>query len=133
MVTKPRKPTKYTAEFVENELLNMLEEIKADREIVLMGQLFENRDYSPQRFSEWREKFKDNKRISESLRKIKSILETRINLRGLKGEFNATMTKLNLTNNYGWRDRIENEVTGRDGGPIETKWEIIVHDADAPA
>jgi hypothetical protein len=46
---------------------------------------------------------------------------------------NATGAIFNLKNNYGWKDKHENELTGKDGGPIETKWEIIVHDADAPA
>jgi DNA-binding XRE family transcriptional regulator len=32
-----------------------------------------------------------------------------------------------------WRDKIEAELTGKDGGPIETKWEIFIHDGDAPA
>ena len=49
LVTKTCKPTKYTAEFVAQETENMLNEVKADPKIVLMGQLFENRDYSQQR------------------------------------------------------------------------------------
>lgn len=108
MITKPEK---YTREFVSSELDNMLSELIEDNSIVILGELFMRRNYSLQRFSEWEDKFKDDDMISESIKKIKSILETRLNLGGLRGELNPTMTIFNLKNNYGWRDKTETDIT----------------------
>lgn len=116
MITKPEK---YTAEFVQNELLSMIQEIENDQEIIVLGELFKHRDYSPQRFSEWAEKFSDNNEITESIKRIKSILETRINTGALKGKLNATMTIFNLKNNYGWKDKFENDVTVKPAGNLK--------------
>jgi hypothetical protein len=110
MVTKP---TKYTKEFVTAELKDMLEQIRNNPDIILLGQVIENKDYSLQRFSEWRKKFEGDKEISETIGKIKGILETRLNFGGIKGDFNATMTKLNLINNYGWVDKVDTELSGK--------------------
>ena len=108
MITKPEK---YTSEFVTAELGNMIAELGIDDSIVILGELFNTRDYSMQRFSEWEDKFKNDDRISESIKRIKSILETRLNIGGLKGKLNPTMTIFNLKNNYGWKDKTETDVT----------------------
>ncbi len=105
------RPEKYTAEFVGKELANMLEEAKADKDMVILGELFDCRDYSPQRFSEWEEKFRDNAEISESIKILKGLFERRLNLGGLQNRLNATMTIFNLKNNYGWKDKMEQDVT----------------------
>jgi hypothetical protein len=104
------KPEKYTEEFVSTELAAMLSELKENETVVILGELFNNRDYSPQRFSEWEEKFKDNPEISESIKRIKSLLETRLNSGGLRGKLNPTMTIFNLKNNYGWKDKTEQDL-----------------------
>ncbi len=46
---------------------------------------------------------------------------------------NVTGVIFNLKNNFGWRDKIEQEVSGKDGGPIETdnKWTIEIVSANA--
>jgi len=108
MITKPEK---YTKEFVLLELTNMLNELVDSPEVVILGELFNKRDYSAQRFSEWEEKFKKDDEISESIKRIKSTLETRLNSGGLRGKLNPTMTIFNLKNNYGWRDKTETDLT----------------------
>lgn len=100
-------PEKYTREFVEAELQAILQELKDNQDTVILGELFDTRDYSPQRFSEWEAKFADDVEISESIKRIKGILETRLNSGGLKGKFNPAMTIFNLKNNYGWKDKTE--------------------------
>ena len=122
MVTKP---TKYTKEFVTAELKDMLEQIRNNPDIILLGQVIENKDYSRQRVSEWRKKFEGDKEISDTFSKIKGILETRLNIGGIKGDFNATMTKLNLINNYGWVDKQETAVTGPGGKPLGITVEFV--------
>lgn len=108
MITKPEV---YTEEFVKKELADILVEISTNREYVVMGEIFENRAYSSQRFSEWAEKFKDNFEISESIKKIKDVFEYRVNIGGLKGKLNPAMSIFNLKNNYGWRDNRDIDIT----------------------
>lgn len=115
------KPEKYTKEFVRLELTAMLKELKKDDTVVILGELFDRRDYSLQRFSEWEKKFEKDAEISESIKRIKSILETRLNLGGLKGKLNPTMTIFNLKNNYGWRDKTEVEESGEKRVIVETR------------
>lgn len=109
MITKPEK---YTREFVSSELADMMQELQDNTEIVILGELFKSRDYSAQRFSDWEQKFSDDDQIMESIKRIKSTLETRINIGGLKGKLNPTMTIFNLKNNYGWKDKNETELSG---------------------
>ena len=103
------KPTIYTEEFVLNELNDMMTEIIEDKDIFLLGELFETRSYHYQRYSEWDKAFKDNKEISDTIKRIKHTLEYRLNKRGLEGKSNAAMTIFNLKNNYDWKDKTEVE------------------------
>ena len=106
-VKKTTKPIIYTEEFVREEVIKILEEARENKELTVIGEIFENKAYSSQRFSEWAEKFKNNDEISESIKKIKNVFENRVNIGGLKGKLNPTMSIFNLKNNYGWRDKTE--------------------------
>lgn len=114
------KPVVYTEDFVLTELADIYKEISGNKELVVLGEVFENKAYSSQRFSEWSEKFKDNDEISESIKKIKDVFENRVNIGGLKGKLNPTMCIFNLKNNYGWKDKSEQDVTsgGKSFAPI---------------
>ena len=101
------KPTKYTEAFVLEEVRSMLTEIRSDTSIFYLWQVFDKMDYSMQRFSEWRDDFKDNEEISEAIKKIKEILETRIVIWAMKKELHVTMTIFHLKNNYKWTDKGE--------------------------
>ena len=105
-------PTKYTVAFITSELTAMTEELLADKDLIYLGQLFLERDYSMQRFSEWTDKYEDNRTISEAIKRIKDILLTRLNTGALQGKLNPAMTIFNLKNNYGWKDKTEQTVTG---------------------
>jgi hypothetical protein len=113
------KPTTYTADFVLEELKTMLNEIKENKDIVYKGEVFENKAYSRQRFSEWASAFKDNQEISDTIKKIDEILETRAVKRGIDLKGNSSFLIFHLKNNYGWRDKQELEHTGANGGPIQ--------------
>jgi hypothetical protein len=106
-VKKKTRPIIYTEEFVREEVIKILEEVRENKELTVIGEIFENKAYSSQRFSEWAEKFKNNDEISESIKKIKNVFENRVNIGGLKGKLNPTMSIFNLKNNYGWRDKTE--------------------------
>lgn len=110
-VKKKTRPIIYTEEFVKNEVEKILEEAMENKELTVLGEIFENKAYSSQRFSEWAEKFKNNDEISESIKKIKDLFENRVNVGGLKNKLNPTMTIFNLKNNYGWKDKNETDIT----------------------
>lgn len=58
--------------------MSMIIEIREDPSIFYLGQLFDKRDYSMQRFSEWKKDFEDDEEISEAIKRVKELLETRI-------------------------------------------------------
>jgi len=100
------KPVIYTEEFVKEEVQKLLEEAR-NSDMVILGELFENKDYSAQRFSEWATNFESCQDISESIKKIKELFENRVNIGGLTNKLNAAMSIFNLKNNYGYKDRSE--------------------------
>mgnify|MGYP001581891490 CR=1 FL=1 len=102
------KPTQYTEEYVLDELKELLGIILVDKSIVYLGQLIEEKPYSMQRFSEWNGI--DNKEISETIQKIKDILQTRAVVGGLKNQLSANITKFHLINNFDWSDKTEQDL-----------------------
>lgn len=105
------KPEKYTKEFVVSELQDMLSEVTNDLGIFFIGQLFENRSYSRQRFSEWEKKFADDEEISDIKKRIEDLLETRLVTGGLTSALNPTLTIFTLKNKHNWRDKTEQDIT----------------------
>ena len=109
---KITKPIKYTKQFIFAEIPAILEEIENNKSIIYLGEVFEKKAYSFRRFSEWGKKYEDSKKISDTIAKIKEILESRINVRALKGNLNVTMAVFNLKNNYNWVDKKQFEHSG---------------------
>jgi hypothetical protein len=104
---------KYTAKFVRGEVLKLYNELMDSADIIYLGQLFLDKPYSRQRFSEWAEEFKENPHISDTIKRIKEILETRVVTGGMLGAFNPTMTIFHLKNNYDWKDKQEYDHTSK--------------------
>jgi len=96
------KPTKYTEEFVMKELKEMIKEIRLDKDILYIKELFEMRDYTIDRFSEWRRVYKDHPQIPRLAMKIKDILETRAVKWAITKNFDSWFTKFFLCNKYNW-------------------------------
>ena len=101
--------TKYTEKFVLNEVKSILNDVKKDISIIYLKTIFDNKEYTHQRYSEWTKNFKNNREITDTIKKTKEILESRINNQGLRGELNTAMVIFNLKNNYGWKDKQEVE------------------------
>lgn len=103
----------YTEEFVLNELTLLLKTLKEDKDIVYLWELFINKDYSRQRFSEWLTEYNTNEEIKEISDTIKEILETRAVKWAITNKLNPTMTIFHLKNNYkdNWKDKSEVDQT----------------------
>ena len=97
----------YTEEFVLNELTLLLKTLKEDKEIIYLWELFEDKDYTRFRFSEWVKEYKDNEEIQRISHTLKEILETRAIWWAMKNKLNATSVIFHLKNNYKWVDKSE--------------------------
>lgn len=120
------KPTIYTEEFIKNEIDELRSLLLGDKEIVYLGELIETKPYSMQRFSEWA---KIEGEISETIAKIKDILQTRAVSGGLKNKLNASITKFHLINNYDWKEKTETDLT-TGGQPLTVTGMVIAKDTD---
>lgn len=105
------KPEIYTREFVLAELQDMYKEVSNDLGIVYIGQLFENRRYSRQRYSEWAKKFQKDDEISDTIKRLEDLIETRLVTGGLTSALNPAITIFTLKNKHSWRDKTEQDVT----------------------
>ena len=118
MITKPEI---YTEEYVKEQLSYILDTILSNKDIIYIGEIFEDLPYSRQRYSEWAKKFENIIEISDTIKRIDDILESRVNVAGLKGKSNPTMTIFNLKNNYGWKDQTETDITSKGEKIYDTK------------
>lgn len=80
----------------------MLKEVIEDTDIVYISQLFIGRDCSRQRFSEWKRDFSEYNEISDTIKRIEDILESRLVVGGLRNKLNPTMVIFTLKNKYNW-------------------------------
>lgn len=69
-------------------------------------------------------RYEGREEFSATIKRAKQRVEIALEQK-LHGQ-NVTGTIFNLKNNFGWKDKIEQEHTGRNGGPIETRTEWII-------
>lgn len=99
----------YTEEFVLNELQLLLKTLKENKEIIYLWELFEDKEYTRFRYSEWVKEYKENEEIQRISHTLKEILETRAITWAMKNKLNATTTIFHLKNNFDWKDKSEVE------------------------
>ena len=97
----------YTLKFIQEELTSLLNALKSDIEIIYIWELFLEKDYSRQRYSEWVDKYKDDEIVKYTSDTIKGILETRAIKWAMTNKLNPTATIFHLKNNYKWVDKSE--------------------------
>lgn len=114
---------KYTEEFVLEEMKSMVTLIRGNPEIVYIWELFDNKPYSRQRFSEWVKTYSDNEEIKEISDTIKELLETRAVKGAMTNKLNGTMTIFHLKNNYDWKDKSEVDNNNKNSWEMTIKWE----------
>lgn len=112
----------YTLEFIQSELTALLSALKADLEIVYIWELFTEKDYSRQRYSEWVDKYSDDEIVKTTSDTIKGILETRAIKWAMTNKLNPTATIFHLKNNYKWVDKQDIEQKTEHSGSI---WWIL--------
>jgi hypothetical protein len=97
---------KYTAAFMLNEIkeINAFLDSDEGNDIVFIGEMCIIRGYSPQRWSEIKDRHIDNKIITESIKIIEAKLEYRLYKAGLTNAVNATMCLAGLNNKYRWEN-----------------------------
>lgn len=85
----------------------LLKTLKENPDIIYLWELFENKCYSRQRYSEWLLLYPHNRELKDTTDAIKEILETRAVKWAMKGKLHATFTIFHLKNNFGWKDKTE--------------------------
>lgn len=100
---------KYTEAFVSKELDSMLSDISAHEQIYTKAQLFADKEYSPKKFSQWRNKYATSKRIDEKLKRIENVLEARLVSKGLRDPRVTGFVIFLLKNHHGYTDKRELE------------------------
>lgn len=114
---------KYTEEFVLEEMKSMVTLIRGNPEIVYIWELFDNKSYSRQRFSEWVKEYNGNEEIKEISDTIKELLETRAVKGAMTNKLNGTMTIFHLKNNYDWKDKSEVDSNNKNSWELLIKWD----------
>lgn len=69
-------------------------------------------------------RYENGDKFSATIKRAKQKVEIALEQK-LHGQ-NVTGTIFNLKNNFGWKDKIEQEHSGPNGGPIETKTEWVI-------
>jgi len=70
---------------------------------------------------------KENPKFSDILGKIMTKQERELLNGSLKGDYNATISKLMLTK-HGYSDKVENEISGPGGGPMVNEVRLTIVD-----
>lgn len=117
MITKPKI---YTRDFVLKEVTDILNEIREDKDIFFLGQVFEKKNYSIKRYSEWRKEYSKDEEISETIEKISDTLESRVVTGAMKKSLHVTMAIFHLKNNFKWTDKVE--INQKGGHPLPILW-----------
>ena len=127
---KGRKPEKWTSGFFANELKEIDNFIRNDKEgkfYVFIIECCLQRGYSTNRWSEMKQKFKDNVELMESVKMIEELLEVRLYKAGLANKVNSTMAIAGLNNKYRWTNKYDVDHKS-DGEKINQSTVIILPD-----
>ena len=120
--TKMGRPTKLTPELIEKAkgyLLSCVDDIEGKKVNLPSVEGFALwLQVSDDTLYEWA---KTNDYFSDTLAIIKREQKSRLVNSGLAGTYNSTIAKLMLSSNHGMVEKTASELTGKDGGPIQTE------------
>jgi len=108
---KGTKPIKYTKEVVKKELEEMLARVIKDKTIIYKKELTIDKAYC---YDFINEKIKelDDKEIKSIYKKIDDIISNRVLKGATNNKYNANMSKLHLSANYGFTEKKAIEHSG---------------------
>lgn len=112
------RPTKYTPKLVEAARFYAEQFNELGDEFPSAGGLALHLGISRSIIYDWA-KEESKAEFSDILERIQCKQENILLNKGITGEFNSNITKLVL-GKHGYSERKEHELTGKDGGPIET-------------
>ena len=67
----------------------------------------------------------NNQPFFDTIKRAKNRVENSVEEGLLSGKYNATGAIFNLKNNYGWKDKQEQEITGANGDKFELNIKVI--------
>ena len=116
---------KWTLDKTIELLNNMLNILIQDETILFSGTLAVKAGIYRQLIEYLTDKFFDNEQVFDTIKKINTIIESRIVQSAMGNQINVTMSIFTLKNNYNWKDKQETELTGKDGTPLAFTFNII--------
>ena len=108
---KGGRPKKYTAEFILTELAELQNMLQHDKKIVFVNQLFENKEYSRQRFYEWIDEYGKDSRFADIIKKIDEIIEARVVAGALNKDLQPIFSIFYMKNKFSWQDKQQVDVS----------------------
>ena len=124
------RPSKYTPELQEAADYYAANYREFDDEVPSLVGLADALDIHTSTVHDWAN-HDDKPNFSDTLDKISRVQHRVALSKGLRGDFNAAITKL-LLHNHGYSDKSDHALTGANGGAIKTDntWTVrVVHDA----
>ena|SRR3990167_5609259 len=101
-----------------------LEEDSIDHNYIYIGQLLTKYGLYKELFSRLRERYQNNKGISQTVKWIMDELESRVVVGAMKGKLNPATTIFHLKNNYKWTDQQQINVIATQGTPLLNEEQI---------
>lgn len=103
---------KWNEETMTETLENMVEYLRDNNAVYTLTSALIEFDLYPQWWSEMTEKFKDNNKVSEAIKRVESIIESRIINDTMVGDAkSAAFSIFLLKNKFGYVDKQESNVT----------------------
>ena len=103
---------KWNDETVTTMLLDMVEYLNQNHSVYTLTSALIEFDLYPQWWSEMAEKFKENSKVSEAIKRIESIIESRIINDTMVGDAkSAAFSIFLLKNKFAYVDKLEQDIT----------------------
>lgn len=97
------------------EIKDILKIAKENKDIVYIYQILEEKPYIYKTIEDW---CKKSDEVRLTYEKVKEILKSRLMIRGLEKKYSEGMTKFELINNHGYREKQEIQHSGDETQPI---------------
>lgn len=100
---------KWTRAIVLKEVEAILVEAKKPS-CLWIGSAMAKRELYRDIWAYWKEKFKDDKVVFRTIKRVDQIFENRLFEKAAKGDVNTTIAIFGLKNNHNWRDKTEQDI-----------------------